>query len=48
MLRDVAGRTTGVMGAIPETSVEGTGAFVFKEPYGVVLGIAPWYVFDVL
>ncbi|KAJ9622039.1 hypothetical protein H2203_006920 [Taxawa tesnikishii (nom. ined.)] len=42
MLRDIAGRVTGIMGAIPTTVEEGTGAFVFKEPFGVIYGIAPW------
>ncbi|KAF4555974.1 Aldehyde dehydrogenase-like protein 17 [Elsinoe fawcettii] len=42
MLKDVAGRAPTVMGFIPETTIEGTGAFVFKEPYGVNVGIAPW------
>ena len=41
-IRDVAGRCTTLMGAIPDTSQEGTGAFIFKEPYGVNFGIAPW------
>lgn len=42
MLRDIAGRVTGLMGSIPATQEDGTGAFVFKEPYGVIYGIAPW------
>ncbi|EON67329.1 hypothetical protein W97_06582 [Coniosporium apollinis CBS 100218] len=42
MVRDIAGRISGVMGAIPTCAVEGTSALVLKEPYGVVLGIAPW------
>ncbi|GAB7344659.1 hypothetical protein MBLNU457_3141t1 [Dothideomycetes sp. NU457] len=41
-IRDVAGRCTALMGAIPDTSQEGTGAFIFKEPFGVNFGIAPW------
>lgn len=42
MLRDIAGRVSSAMtGSMPST--EGGGAFVFKEPYGVILGIAPWY-----
>jgi acyl-CoA reductase-like NAD-dependent aldehyde dehydrogenase len=44
MLRDVAGRLSGIMGHIPACEEEGTSALVVKEPYGVVLGIAPWYV----
>ncbi|EOD46582.1 hypothetical protein GTA08_BOTSDO11740 [Neofusicoccum parvum] len=42
LIRDVAGRISGVMGAIPATMDEGTTALVLKEPFGVVLGIAPW------
>lgn len=42
MLRDVAGRVSGIMGLIPTCEDEGTGALILKEPFGVVLGIAPW------
>lgn len=42
ILRDVAGRTSTIHGAIPQTATPGTGAFIFKEPYGVNFGIAPW------
>jgi acyl-CoA reductase-like NAD-dependent aldehyde dehydrogenase len=42
MMRDVAGRISTVMGCIPTCAEEGTGALVVKEPYGVILGIAPW------
>ncbi|EUC36089.1 hypothetical protein COCCADRAFT_89167 [Bipolaris zeicola 26-R-13] len=42
MLRDVAGRLSGVMGHIPSCEEEGTSALIVKEPFGVVLGIAPW------
>lgn len=42
MLRDVAGRLSAVMGHIPSCEEEGTSALIVKEPYGVVLGIAPW------
>lgn len=44
MLRDVAGRLSGVMGHIPTCEAEGTSALIVKEPLGVVLAIAPWYV----
>lgn len=40
MLRDIAGRVATISGSIPVTS-EG-GALIYKEPYGVILGIAPW------
>ncbi|KAF2708028.1 aldehyde dehydrogenase [Pleomassaria siparia CBS 279.74] len=42
MFRDVAGRVGTVVGSIPTCSQEGTAALVVKEPYGVILGIAPW------
>lgn len=41
-LRDVAGRAADIHGIIPPTKTEGQGAFIFKEPFGVILGIAPW------
>lgn len=41
-LRDVAGRASDIHGIIPTTKEEGQAALVFKEPYGVILGIAPW------
>jgi len=40
--RDVAGRASAILGAIPQTSTAGQSAFVFKEPYGVNFAIAPW------
>lgn len=45
VLRDTGGRLTAVMGHIPSCEEEGTSALIVKEPYGVVLGIAPWYVY---
>ncbi|KAF2168517.1 hypothetical protein M409DRAFT_21266 [Zasmidium cellare ATCC 36951] len=41
-IRDVAGRAADIHGIIPPTKTPGQGAFIFKEPYGVILGIAPW------
>ncbi|CAK5263280.1 unnamed protein product [Mycena citricolor] len=41
-MRDAGGRCSAIMGSIPMTQDEGTAALVLKEPYGVVLGIAPW------
>ena len=40
--RDVAGRAANILGAIPQTGTPGQAAFLFKEPYGVNFGIAPW------
>lgn len=44
LLKDVAGKISGIEATSPALSQEGTSALVFKQPYGVVLGIAPWYV----
>lgn len=41
-IKDFAARIPSIQGAIPSVSEEGEGAMVFKEPYGVILGIAPW------
>jgi acyl-CoA reductase-like NAD-dependent aldehyde dehydrogenase len=43
-LKEVAGKCSLVSGAITSSSDEGRAALVLKEPYGVVLGIAPWQV----
>lgn len=42
LIKDTAGRISTIQGFVPESSEVGTSAIVFKEPYGVVLGIAPW------
>lgn len=42
-LRDVAGRVMNVLGQVPLCGEKDRSAMVLKEPYGVVLGIAPWY-----
>lgn len=42
LIRDVAGRVSGIMGSIPICQDEDTSALVLKEPFGVVLAIAPW------
>jgi acyl-CoA reductase-like NAD-dependent aldehyde dehydrogenase len=43
LLREVAGRISAALaGSIPVCQAESTHALVVKEPYGVVLGIAPW------
>lgn len=41
ILRDVAGRISSIAGSIPATAQEDVTALVYKEPYGVVLAIAP-------
>lgn len=40
LIKDVAGRISAIEGRVP-TAVQDS-AMVLKEPYGVVLGIAPW------
>jgi acyl-CoA reductase-like NAD-dependent aldehyde dehydrogenase len=42
MLKDVAGRIPSIQGSVPIPGAEGKSAMVWKEPYGVILGIAPW------
>jgi acyl-CoA reductase-like NAD-dependent aldehyde dehydrogenase len=42
MLKDIAGRITGICGSVPACAAEGMSAMVWKEPYGVALGIVPW------
>ncbi|KAK5658802.1 hypothetical protein OQA88_1614 [Cercophora sp. LCS_1] len=41
-LYDMAGRVNSLEGAVPTTSDPNVGAMVLKEPFGVVLAIAPW------
>lgn len=43
-LRDVGGRIVTSTGYIPVAAEEGKSALIYKEPYGVVFGIAPWSV----
>jgi acyl-CoA reductase-like NAD-dependent aldehyde dehydrogenase len=43
LIIDVAGRIAGLEGSFPATEDENTGALVLREPFGVVLAIAPWY-----
>ena len=42
ILRDVAGRIVTICGSLPVCDKEGQSAIVHKEPYGVVLALAPW------
>jgi len=41
-LRDVAGRVSSLVGVVPALQDPSTSAMVLKEPYGVIVGIAPW------
>lgn len=44
ILRDIGGRIeAAVQGFVPVTAEEDSHAMIVKEPYGVVLAIAPWY-----
>lgn len=42
IIRDVAGRIATVEGTLATTASENVSAMVLKEPFGVVLAIAPW------
>ncbi|KAJ3578036.1 hypothetical protein NPX13_g2532 [Xylaria arbuscula] len=42
MIKDAAGRIGTIYGSVPRPSDPNTGAMVWREPYGVVLAIAPW------
>ncbi|KAL8305523.1 hypothetical protein RB597_003684 [Gaeumannomyces tritici] len=42
IITDVAGRISSLEGLAPATQDPGVGAIVRKEPYGVVLAMAPW------
>lgn len=45
ILQDIAGRLEAALqGFLPIAEEEGTHAMMIKEPYGVILAIAPWYV----
>jgi acyl-CoA reductase-like NAD-dependent aldehyde dehydrogenase len=44
LIIDVAGRIASLEGSMPTPEDEGTGALVLREPFGVILAIAPWYV----
>lgn len=40
--KDIAGRVSGIQGSFPPTRDADISAIVMKQPYGVVLAIAPW------
>ncbi|KAI0855872.1 Aldehyde/histidinol dehydrogenase [Xylaria cubensis] len=42
LIKDAAGRVGTLGGFVPRPSDPNTGAMVWREPYGVVLAIAPW------
>ncbi|KAJ5678856.1 Vanillin dehydrogenase [Penicillium macrosclerotiorum] len=41
-IKDFAARISTIEGKVPNVTVDGEGAMVFKQPYGVILSIAPW------
>ncbi|KAJ5773498.1 hypothetical protein N7457_008394 [Penicillium paradoxum] len=41
-IKDFAARISTIEGVVPNVTREGEGAIVYKEPYGVILSIAPW------
>ena len=41
-LQDVANRATAIQGSFPQLEDDSRSALVLREPYGVILGIAPW------
>jgi hypothetical protein len=44
MLRDIASHIPTITGSVPTLQDNGMSAMVWKEPYGVTLGITPWFV----
>ncbi len=42
MMRDIACRINDICGSVPQLGKDGQSSMVWKEPYGVVLGIVPW------
>ncbi|OBT97552.1 hypothetical protein VE01_04443 [Pseudogymnoascus verrucosus] len=42
ILRDVAGRVSNIVGMVPTTNEVGRSSIVLKEPYGVIMAVAPW------
>ena len=41
-IKDFAARIPTIEGMVPNVTLDGEGAMVYKEPYGVILSIAPW------
>ena len=41
-LKEVAGKCSAIGGSVAFSTFEGRDALYLKEPYGVILGIAPW------
>ena len=43
-ITEAAGKCSAILGSVVPGRLEGQNAMVFQEPWGVVLGIAPWLV----
>ncbi|KAF4982002.1 hypothetical protein FDECE_17590 [Fusarium decemcellulare] len=41
-IKEVAGRISTIQGTVPTVADPGSSAIILREPYGVVLAIAPW------
>ncbi|KAJ5894093.1 Vanillin dehydrogenase [Penicillium taxi] len=41
-IKDFAACIPAIEGVVPSCTLDGVGAMVFKQPYGVILSIAPW------
>ncbi|OJD16322.1 hypothetical protein AJ78_03491 [Emergomyces pasteurianus Ep9510] len=48
LLKDVAGRSLSTEGTVPILKDDGRSGIVYKEPYGVILSIAPWNAMFIL
>ncbi|KAJ4296369.1 hypothetical protein N0V90_006414 [Kalmusia sp. IMI 367209] len=48
MLKDLAGRCSSITGIVPTVQQEGQSSIVYKEPYGVTLGICPCLIPELL
>lgn len=44
LVLDVAGRLSSLNGIIPTAADPDVGAMILREPFGVILAIAPWFV----
>jgi acyl-CoA reductase-like NAD-dependent aldehyde dehydrogenase len=44
LIKDVAGRISTIEGSFPTLMDPNSSGIVLREPYGVVLSVAPWYV----
>ena len=45
-ITEAAGKCSSILGSVVPGRLEGQNAMVFQEPWGVILGIAPWLVLN--